>query len=381
MKVCLATMNSVWWEPRVRKQISSYLHDKDIDFVCVGFKDQRYDEKKISEIPCEILIQSIDEKYAFQQRSFFKKMKRDAMTFYAIRDAIVSEAPDIIHANDLKALVPAYAASKKLGCKLIYDSFEINVENYTGKRQSIMSALSEKIERRIVRRVDLMISVSNAAAEYFEHKYNVIKPMVITNCIRAEDIVEECHDKTQFFEILNHGQFYDGRGYDIMAEANRLLKSYPDIHLAIRGFGKLEPILREIVSKNENSDNFHFYPKVNVDELIPLASKSHVGVAITEPICLNFKLSVSNKLFEYAAAGLPVIMSNIPEHRYLNEKYNFGIIIPKDTPEAFAEAAIKLYTDKELYKQLAENAYKMSFELNWEKEFEKLINAEKAMLN
>ena len=102
-----------------------------------------------------------------------------------------------------------------------------------------------------------------------------------------------------------------------------------------------------------------------------------VGVAITESICLNFKLSVSNKLFEYASAGLPVIMSDIPEHRYLNDKYQFGIIIHENTPEAFAEAVIKLYTDKEFYNKCAENAKKLSDEINWENEFSKLIHFEK----
>ena len=112
-----------------------------------------------------------------------------------------------------------------------------------------------------------------------------------------------------------------------------------------------------------------------------MAAKSHVGVAITVPICLNFKLSVSNKLFEYASAGLPVIMSDIPEHRYLNEKYNFGIIIPQDTPEEFAKAAIRLYQDKELYNTLARNAQRLSAEVNWETEFGRLIEAEKKLLN
>lgn len=380
MKVCLVTMNSVWWEPRVRKQISAYSNESDIDLVCVGFKDQRYEEEKISAIPCKIIITTVDDSLAYQQKSFSKKLKRDAMTYYAIRDAIISESPDIIHADDLKALVPAYSAAKKLKCKLIYDSFEINVENYTGKRQNLMAELSEKIERNIVRKVDAMISVSNAAAEYFEKKYKIKKPMVITNCVRKKDIVKEPVEKVKYFEILNHGQFYDGRGYDIMAEANKLLKEYPDIHLAIRGFGKLEPILRDIVYKNENTDHFHFYPKVTVDELIPMAAYSHVGVAITEPICLNFKLSVSNKLFEYAAAGLPVILSNIPEHRILNEKYNFGVILEADTPDAFAKAAIKLYEDNKLYATLSANAKKMSEELNWENEFKQLIEYERGLV-
>ena len=135
-----------------------------------------------------------------------------------------------------------------------------------------------------------------------------------------------------------------------------------------------------MVDALDNQEQFRFYPPVNVQDLIPRAAESHVGVAITVPICLNFKLSVSNKLFEYASAGIPVIMSDIPEHRYLNEKYNFGIILEQDTPEALANAAIRLYEDKQLYETLAQNARSMSMQVNWETEFSKLVQAEKEML-
>ena len=58
----------------------------------------------------------------------------------------------------------------------------------------------------------------------------------------------------------------------------------------------------------------------------------------------------------------------------------FGVIIPENTPEAFAEAAIKLYTDKEFYNKCVENAKKMSDEINWENEFSKLISWESSAL-
>ena len=84
--------------------------------------------------------------------------------------------------------------------------------------------------------------------------------------------------------------------------------------------------------------------------------------------------------FAGAAAGLPVIMSDIPEHRYLNEQYHFGLILSENTPHALAEAIKKLYTDRTLYEELAANSRKMSQEINWENEFGKLIQAEEAMI-
>lgn len=378
MKVCDVVLNSIWYDPRVRKQIVEYVNQGE-DVVGVGVKCFRYDESKLSMIPCKVIIAEINKKFEGKQNSAFRKIARIILNTISVKNTLVKEKPDVIHANDLQALFPAYAAKRKLGCVLIYDSHEINAENYTTDRINVVSKFMRWLEKTLVKKVDKMVCVSNAAAEYFRDEYKIEKPMVVTNCsLKAEQCISQ--EKNPGFEVLNHGQFYEGRGYDIMAEAIPLLKDYPEIKLAVRGFGKLEDALHKRVEEL-GGNNFVFYPKVLVQELIPEASKSKVGVAITEAICLNFKLSVSNKLFEYASAGLPVIMSDIPEHRYLNDKYQFGVIIPENTPEAFAQAVIKLYSDKDFYEKCAQNAKKLSDEVNWENEFGKLIEAERDLLS
>ncbi len=378
MKVCDVVKNSIWFDPRVRKQILSYKDTLDCEVVAIGMRDLRYDEAKVEKIPCEVKLAAVDEKYFSKKRTFFKKVKRELTVNRELAKLIVESNPDVIHANDLNALVPAYKAAKKLKSKLIYDSHEVFLENIGISNSKLTKTVWAFWEKKLTKKINKMVCVSSAAAEYFEKKYNIEKPLVVTNCcIKAEQCISD--EKNDGFEILNHGQFYEGRGYDIMVESIPLLKEYPEIKLAVRGFGKLEETLKNR-AKELGDENFRFYPKVLVEELIPMASKSKVGVAITEGVCLNFQLSVSNKLFEYAAAGLPVIMSDIPEHRYLNDKYQFGVIIPENTPEAFAEAVVKLYTDKNLYQRCVENAKKLSDEVNWENEFAKLIEFEKRLI-
>ena len=371
MRVCDVVLNSIWCDPRVRKQIVEYMAN-DIDVVCVGLRCERYDEEKVSLIPCPVTIVEYDKRYAGRQKSIFKKIKRERLMEKAVTDAIVAYSPDVIHANDLNALIPAYKAAKKLGCKLVYDSHEIYVENFFSGGNKLYARYLKFKEKRICKRVDRMVCVSHAAADYFASEYKTPKPMVVTNCSLRSEADFERPPKNPGFEILNHGQFYKGRGYDTMLLATELLRDVPDIKMVLRGYGRIEDKLRE-KAEELNYENIIFYPPVTVKELIPEAARSHVGVAITEPICLNFKLSVSNKLFEYASAGLPVILSDIPEHRYLNEKYGFGIIIEDNTPESIARAARLLYSDSELYEKLREGAERLSREVNWECDFARLI--------
>ena len=378
MKVCDVVLNSIWYDPRVRKQIIEY-KNQGVEVSCVGYRCNRFDEEQIKKIPAPVSIVSIDKKYDGKQKGIIRKVIREIKKKRVVKEAIIACAPDVIHANDLNALIPAYAASRKLKCRLVYDSHEINTDNYTGKKNRSLWVYYHAMESRLVHKVDLMVSVSHAASDYFAKEYHIQKPMVITNCARASENVSQPAEKNEGFEVLNHGGFYAGRGYDLMVEAAPLLKEYPEIRLALRGFGSIENQLHKR-AEDLNATNVVFYPKVKVEELIPLAAGSMVGVAITEPVCLNFKLSVSNKLFEYAAAGLPVIMSDIPEHRYLNEKFQFGLILPDNSPQSLADAVLRLYQNSELYQQLAENSKRMSQELNWENEFARLIRAEREIL-
>lgn len=387
MKVGILVLNSIWYDPRVRKQIKEYLA-QGVEVVCVGVKCNRYDESKVSEIPCKTVIVDPMSKKPVPQLKIFRYY-RTLCNVLAIRKAvcraIIAEAPDVIHANDLDALIPAYKVARKLNCKLIYDSHEIYAENFQFRDKKWYVLYLKYMEKRLCQKVDKMVCVSHAAAEYFSKLYKIEMPMVITNStLKSEQCVTEeslfSIPKNEGFEILNHGQFYAGRGYDIMAESMPLFKEYPEIKLALRGMGSMEQELRKRVEELKEQyklDNFRFYPPVDVSQLIESASHSKVGVAITEPICLNFELSVSNKLFEYAAAGLPVIMSDIPEHRYLNKKYHFGIIIEDNTPQKFAEAVLKLYKDSQFYRECAINAVKMSNEINWESQFSELIAFER----
>ncbi len=369
IRICDIVRNSVWHDPRVIKQIDEY-YNNGFDLYVVGEYDNRYNEDEIYKIKGNVRIVK---KKTYKRPNKFNFLLKEIYTYRSLTKEIIKCSPDIIHANDLNALFPAYFAAKKLKCKLIYDTHEIFTENIGIASSFIWRTFWKIIENIIIRKVDLVVSVSNAAAEYLAEIYNISKPLVVTNCSKKQGIDEDVI-KSDKFELLNHGQFYSGRGYELMVEAAKITDN-SNVCYTLRGFGRLEEELRKTVI-NYNLNNVEFAPPVKTVELISYARKSSVGLAITLPINVNFKLSVSNKIFEYIAAGLPVIMSDIPEHRYLNNKYNFGIILKENTPKELRDAVMLLYSDKELYQTCSNNAKIAANEINWETEFKKLIDAE-----
>lgn len=368
MKISIVVSNSLKKDPRVIKQIKAAMAaGHEVQFV--GYRDEHLDREFLNALGCRCDIVDLGDDYIGYLPSVYKKIRRRlARRQRAIR-YLCDFRPDVIHANDFDMLGLSYRAAKKCKAGLVYDSHEIFAENIGIAERKWMKRRIIRSERRLVRKVDRMISVSNAAAAYFEETY-AIRPTVITNCPMKNTLplLEKASDA---FEVVYQGLMVRGRGYEEFTDAAALL---PDgIRLVLRGYGSLEPKLRADIKEKQLSDKVVFAPPVEVAQLVQAASASHVGAVLTRPINLNFKLSVSNKVFEYAAAGLPVILSDVPEHRYLNEQYDFGLIIDEVTPEKIAEAILTLYREKELYSRLAENAKRMSEEMNWETESEKLL--------
>lgn len=368
MKISIVVSNSLKKDPRVIKQIKAAMAaGHEVQFV--GYRDEHLDREFLNALGCRCDIVDLGDDYIGHLPSVYKKIRRRlARRQRAIR-YLCDFQPDVIHANDFDMLGLSYRAAKKCKAGLVYDSHEIFAENIGIAERKWMKRRIIRSERRLVRKVDRMISVSNAAAAYFEETY-AIRPTVITNCPMKNTLplLEKASDA---FEVVYQGLMVRGRGYEEFTDAAALL---PDgIRLVLRGYGSLEPKLRADIKEKQLSDKVVFAPPVEVAQLVQAASASHVGAVLTRPINLNFKFSVSNKVFEYAAAGLPVILSDVPEHRYLNEQYDFGLIIDEVTPEKIAEAILTLYREKELYSRLAENAKRMSEEMNWETESEKLL--------
>lgn len=368
MRISITVNNSLKKDPRVIKQVKcAVAAGHTVQFV--GRRDKFYDKEFLENLGCRVDIVDLGEKYVGHVPSLWGKLKRMYLNFTLPIRYMCDFKPDVIHANDFDTLLYSYKAAKKLNAAVVYDSHEIYAENIGIADKKWLKRYVIFKERRLVKKINAMICVSHAAQAYFKQKYGV-EPTVITNCPmrNTEPLRPKVTDK---FEVVYQGLIVKGRGYEEFVEAAKKLDN--DCRLVIRGYGSAEPGLHEIVEKEHLEAKVVFAEPVDVKDLISAASSSHVGVVLTRPVNINFCLSVSNKVFEYAHAGIPEILSDVPEHRYLNDKYNFAIIIKDVTSDEIARAVLQLKNNPLLYAQLSENSKKMIDEMNWENESLKLL--------
>jgi glycosyltransferase involved in cell wall biosynthesis len=119
------------------------------------------------------------------------------------------------------------------------------------------------------------------------------------------------------------------------------------------------------------SDRVEFAGAVSAGELIETISGASVGLALIQPICLSYRMSLPNKVFEYVAAGLPVLGSDLPAIGSLVNEHRIGLLAE---PGEARDVADKLgeMLDPERNSAFREAVREAARELNWDHEAERL---------
>jgi glycosyltransferase involved in cell wall biosynthesis len=66
------------------------------------------------------------------------------------------------------------------------------------------------------------------------------------------------------------------------------------------------------------------------------------GLCLIQPVCRSYELTLPNKLFEYAAAGVPVLASNMPVLAGVVRREGLGEVVDHSDPRGIAAALQRL---------------------------------------
>ena len=122
----------------------------------------------------------------------------------------------------------------------------------------------------------------------------------------------------------------------------------PPCHLVYIGGGRLLAPLKGMAAARGLGGCVHFLPTVPLAELLAWTASADIGVQPIRNTCLNHLSTDSNKLFEYAMAGLPVVASDFPEIRRVVEAHDIGLLFDPETPGELAGALGRLIADGDL---------------------------------
>ena len=286
---------------------------------------------------------------------------------------------DVYHAHDLNTLPVAERAARWADARLIYDSHEIYLERWLVT--PLERRIWRRIERRLIGRADEVITVCDPIADELGRRYGIEKPTVLLNCPdlaaavpagssgRLDELAQLGGSDEPI--VLYQGMIQPERGLEDLVEA---AKSLDRGVVVMVGRGVWMSKLQEEIDSSGLSERVRMTGPVPPGELPSYTAGATIGVAPFDGKSLNSRWTSPNKLFEYLAAGLPVVATRLPVLESVVERYEVGLLCEPADPASLAAAINRLLADRELYERLRVNAIEASKVFNWDQESKKLLD-------
>jgi glycosyltransferase involved in cell wall biosynthesis len=284
--------------------------------------------------------------------------------------------PNVVHAHDAAMLLPGLLAARLGGARLVYDSHELA----TGVpyRGGAWPALVAAVERLGVPRADAVIAVSDGIAARIQQRYSLSRrPAVVRNvpdlpppgAVPAVDL----RDRMGIGDaplVVHQGAVSAERGCEALLRALGLV---PDAHLLFLGAeGEYGGRLAGLAARCGVAERTHVVPPVAPEALLSHTAQADVGVSLLDDCCENHRLALPNKLFEYLAAGLPVVVSDLPEAGSLVRERGVGFPADAADPGSVA-AALREALSRRSDPDLRQRIELAASELRWANEKQRLI--------
>jgi glycosyltransferase involved in cell wall biosynthesis len=261
---------------------------------------------------------------------------------------------DVVHANDLETLPAAYLLAKELHSRLVYDAHELYAE-FDPDPPRMAGALLDRIERKLARRADAVVTVSEPIAEELRRRLGV-EPIVVLNAPELDDR-EPPEPAEGTLRIVYQGAFGTGRPLDDLLEA---VRRAPNVRLTLRVSRSTREALERVLP-SDLRERVSVEDPVPPSEVVAALHGHHVGLLFDRPLTRNAELSAPNKLFEYLMAGLAVVAPDLPGLRWLAEE-ELGVLFEAGSAESFGRALESLAADPDRVARLRANARRAAVE-------------------
>jgi glycosyltransferase involved in cell wall biosynthesis len=279
------------------------------------------------------------------------------------------ESASIYHFHDPE-LIPAGIIFKIFGKKVIYDVHEDYRKQIPSKpylplaTRKTIAFLIAMLERITTPFFDAVVAATNQIALNFSFHKQIIAICnfpILSNYSSCPRVIFQGRSQ---FRLIYSGILNEIRGIKKIVEALQCASKDIEIELIICGLFSSQKFEQEI-KRLPGFQTVRYEGMVDFNIVPQLMASADAGIVcfLPEP---NHIDAMPNKLFEYMAAGLPVIASNFPLWREIVENNKCGICVDPSEPRDIARAIVSLAKDSAICETMGENGRKAVLEkYNW----------------
>jgi len=362
-----------------KKILIAYLGNPDFDTriknLCYSFSKNNF---QISVVGFESENRSITKN---ETSTVYKLQRKPSVKFYLkfffnLFNYLRKHKADYYFAEDIYTLGLVCVFAKSRGKKLFYNSRELYPFLAGLRNRKYIQFLIALIEKVFIKFPDFVLTTGEMDADFLIKHYSLKNVIVLRNLPLYINEIKK-HNLHELLKIpedskifLYQGVLLDGRGIRFAIE---IVKEFENIHLVILGDGEKKIHFQEFAESLRVESRVHFLGSFSQDELINYTSACDIGLALIENISMSYYYALPGKLFEYIMAEIPVICSDLPQMKKIVRQFNVGRFTNIDDKENLMKIIKELITNNGLNIVLRDNCKLAKKELNWEKEFEKLL--------
>ncbi len=235
-------------------------------------------------------------------------------------------------------------------------------------------------ERRLAQRCDAIITVNEGAADLLVRQLGCGRPSVVMNVpsrgatrVAPDDRIRAALGLPSTTGIvLYQGALLTERGIEQGLDA---ILQVPDSALVLLGYGELLGAIRAAAAAPPHLGRVFTLPAVPPGDLLAWTAAADVMLIAIQGSTPNHRIATPNKLFEAMAAGIPVVVSDLPGMASIVRRVGCGLVVDGSDPGAIAAGLRQvLGLAPEARREMgARGAAAIESELAWEVQADRLL--------
>ena len=313
--------------------------------------------------------------------------KRTAYLTVALGRALGRSRQDVIFTRDLGLASVLVRVPQSQRAPVVYEAHGIAAETAAALPQLLSGAepaSASKLrrlaarEQRVWRGADGYVTITTGLRNELEHRFGARASVAVvpdgtrgptTDSMTARPTALGATDA---FTIGYAGHLYPWKGVEIVIEA---VTALPDARAVIVGGQPQEEDLERLKAYALDIDcasRVEFTGAVPPGDVARQLARADVLVLPNRQSAISDRFTSPLKLFEYMAAGRPIVASDLPSIREVLTHERNALLAEAGNPQAFVASIRRLKDDSDLRDRLARQAFADVRDYTWAKRAERL---------